>query len=191
MLKNYKRIPYDPTRDEINASIEIFRIKVRPANTLIPKKILTYILWLHEITVFEEWLSVLSNRLIPNKSLILKTYFILRFPISRTTWWGWCSFTTYMSLHDMIYQLSLRQNLGSQLIVILRTVNVIYHSYQFWVWLIYLIHTLFYVDETLICWHHFLPSMKTHVRLTLFNRIRFIISQRIYVAKFSMYWNNS
>ena len=121
MLKNYKRIPYDPTRDEINASIEIFKIKVRPANTLIPKKILTYILWLHEITVFEEWLSVLSNRLIPNisvqryrnyvtKSLILKTYFILSFPISRTTWWGWCSFTTYMSLHDMIYQLSLRRN---------------------------------------------------------------------------------
>ena len=64
MLKNYKRIPYDPTRDEINASIEIFKIKVRPANTLIPKKILRYILWLHEITVFEEWLSVLSNILV-------------------------------------------------------------------------------------------------------------------------------
>ena len=66
MLKNYKRIPYDPTRDEINASIEIFKIKVRQANTLIPKKILTHILWLHEITVFEQWLSVLSNSLVTN-----------------------------------------------------------------------------------------------------------------------------
>ena len=60
---------------------------------------------------------------------------------------------------------------------------------KFWVWLIYLIHTLFYVDETLICWHHFLPAMKIHLRLTLFNQIWFIMSQRIYVAKFSMNCN--